>query len=101
MHLIPIARDAILRHLGDQLNITLLEPQNYDRMVYLMMGACIIQTDSGGLQDEAPSLNFPCSSYGTKRNAPSGRSGMREFGKDGYNIHPTRNRHPLDRSRRI
>ena len=72
MHLNPIVRDAVLRHLGDQPNITLLEPQNYDRMVYLMMGAWIILTDSGGLQEEAPSLNVPVLVMRDKTERPEG-----------------------------
>lgn len=40
-------------------NIKLIEPQSYLPFVKLMMGAEIILTDSGGVQEEAPSLGKP------------------------------------------
>ena len=40
-------------------NIYLIEPQEYLTFVYLMTRAYIILTDSGGIQEEAPSLGKP------------------------------------------
>ena len=40
-------------------NIFLLEPLEYEYFVYLMSKAYIILTDSGGIQEEAPSLHKP------------------------------------------
>ncbi len=40
-------------------NIFLLEPLEYDYFVYLMSKSYIIMTDSGGIQEEAPSLHKP------------------------------------------
>jgi UDP-N-acetylglucosamine 2-epimerase (non-hydrolysing) len=72
MHLNPTVREVVFRHLGNQPNITLIEPQSYDRMVYLMMGAWVILTDSGGLQEEAPSLDVPVLVMRDKTERPEG-----------------------------
>ncbi|WP_372768502.1 UDP-N-acetylglucosamine 2-epimerase, partial [Pseudoalteromonas sp.] len=40
-------------------NVMLIEPQEYLPFVYLMDNAHIILTDSGGIQEEAPSLGKP------------------------------------------
>lgn len=45
--------------LGGRPNVHLLPPLGYDDFVYLMMHALFIVTDSGGLQEEAPSLSKP------------------------------------------
>lgn len=59
MHLNPNVREPVSRILGDFNNIYLIEPQEYLPFVYLMMQAHIILTDSGGIQEEAPSLGKP------------------------------------------
>jgi UDP-N-acetylglucosamine 2-epimerase (non-hydrolysing) len=59
MHLNPNVREPVGRILGDVNNIYLIEPQEYLPFVYLMMQAHIILTDSGGIQEEAPSLGKP------------------------------------------
>jgi UDP-N-acetylglucosamine 2-epimerase (non-hydrolysing) len=40
-------------------NIFLIKPLNYELFVYMMSKAYIILTDSGGIQEEAPSLGKP------------------------------------------
>jgi UDP-N-acetylglucosamine 2-epimerase (non-hydrolysing) len=45
--------------LGGHPNITLLAPVNYQELVYLMKRCALVLTDSGGLQEEAPSLGKP------------------------------------------
>jgi len=45
--------------LGRAENVTLLEPMDYLSFVHLMKRAYIILTDSGGIQEEAPSLGIP------------------------------------------
>ena len=40
-------------------NISLIEPVNYEELVGLMSKAYLILTDSGGIQEEAPSLHKP------------------------------------------
>lgn len=59
MHLNPNVRDPVQRILGDASNIYLIEPQDYLPFVWLMNRAYIIVTDSGGIQEEAPSLGKP------------------------------------------
>lgn len=59
MHLNPNVREPVNRILGHVNNIILIEPQEYLPFVYLMMRAHIILTDSGGIQEEAPSLGKP------------------------------------------
>lgn len=59
MHLNPNVRGPVTRLLGNQSNIHLIEPLDYLPFVYLMNRAYIIITDSGGVQEEAPSLGKP------------------------------------------
>lgn len=59
MHLNPNVREPVNRILGDIDNIYLIEPQQYLPFIYLMSCAHIILTDSGGIQEEAPSLGKP------------------------------------------
>lgn len=58
VHLNPNVRDPVQRILGCHItsNIHLIEPQSYLPFVALMSRACLILTDSGGIQEEAPSL---------------------------------------------
>ncbi|WP_281213314.1 non-hydrolyzing UDP-N-acetylglucosamine 2-epimerase [Shewanella insulae] len=59
MHLNPNVREPVNRILGDVDNILLIEPLQYLPFIYLMDRAHIILTDSGGIQEEAPSLGKP------------------------------------------
>lgn len=59
MHLNPNVREPVNRILGDIENVILIEPQEYLPFIYLMMRSYIILTDSGGIQEEAPSLGKP------------------------------------------
>lgn len=59
MHLNPNVRGPVNRILADIENIYLIEPQQYLPFIYLMSRAHIILTDSGGIQEEAPSLGKP------------------------------------------
>ena len=59
MHLNPNVREPVNRILGDTDNVLLIEPQQYLPFIYLMDRANIILTDSGGIQEEAPSLGKP------------------------------------------
>jgi UDP-N-acetylglucosamine 2-epimerase (non-hydrolysing) len=45
--------------LGDLESVSLVPPQDYQTMVHLIKGSRLILTDSGGLQEEAPSLGVP------------------------------------------
>jgi len=59
MHMNPNVREPVNRLLKDLVNVFLIEPQDYLPFVYLMNQAYIILTDSGGVQEEAPSLGKP------------------------------------------
>ena len=59
MHLNPNVREPVNRILAKIDNIFLIEPQQYLPFIYLMARAHIILTDSGGIQEEAPSLGKP------------------------------------------
>ncbi|WP_281223111.1 non-hydrolyzing UDP-N-acetylglucosamine 2-epimerase [Photobacterium sanguinicancri] len=59
MHLNPNVREPVNRILANVKNIFLIEPQQYLPFIYLMSKADIILTDSGGIQEEAPSLGKP------------------------------------------
>ncbi len=59
MHLNPNVREPVNRILKGVNNVHLIEPQEYLPFVYLMNKATIIVTDSGGVQEEAPSLGKP------------------------------------------
>jgi UDP-N-acetylglucosamine 2-epimerase (non-hydrolysing) len=59
MHLNPNVREPVNRILHGVDNVFLIEPQEYLPFVYLMSRAYIILTDSGGVQEEAPSLGKP------------------------------------------
>lgn len=59
VHLNPNVREPVNRILKGVDNVHLIEPQDYLPFVYLMNQAHIILTDSGGIQEEAPSLGKP------------------------------------------
>lgn len=59
VHLNPNVREPVNRLLHGIENVHLIEPQTYLPFVYLMNRAHIILTDSGGIQEEAPSLGKP------------------------------------------
>lgn len=59
VHLNPNVLEPVNRILSGLNNIFLIEPQDYLPFIYLMNKAYIILTDSGGIQEEAPSLGKP------------------------------------------
>jgi len=59
VHLNPNVQEPVNRLLAGFDNIYLIEPQDYLPFVYLMNRAHTILTDSGGIQEEAPSLGKP------------------------------------------
>ena len=59
VHLNPNVREPVNRLLADIANVHLIEPLDYLPFVYLMNRSHIILTDSGGIQEEAPSLGKP------------------------------------------
>ncbi|HRX99797.1 MAG: UDP-N-acetylglucosamine 2-epimerase (non-hydrolyzing) [Rhodanobacteraceae bacterium] len=59
VHLNPNVREPVSRILDKVRNVYLIDPQDYLPFVYLMMRSFLILTDSGGIQEEAPSLGKP------------------------------------------
>lgn len=59
MHLNPNVREPVQRILKARSNIHLIEPLDYLPFVHLMSRSHLIVTDSGGIQEEAPSLGKP------------------------------------------
>jgi len=59
VHLNPNVREPVNRILGGAENVHLLEPLAYDEFIYMMDRAYVILTDSGGIQEEAPSFGKP------------------------------------------
>ena len=59
VHLNPNVQEPVNRLLEAVDNIYLIDPQEYLPFVYLMDHAYLILTDSGGIQEEAPSLGKP------------------------------------------
>ncbi|MEQ1755709.1 MAG: UDP-N-acetylglucosamine 2-epimerase (non-hydrolyzing) [Micropepsaceae bacterium] len=59
VHLNPIVQQAAHKALGNRTNVHLIPPQPYEEFVWLMAGSYLIITDSGGIQEEAPSLGKP------------------------------------------
>jgi UDP-N-acetylglucosamine 2-epimerase (non-hydrolysing) len=59
VHLNPNVRKTVFDMLGNSANIHLIEPLEYPEFVSLMERSFMILTDSGGVQEEAPSLKKP------------------------------------------
>lgn len=59
VHLNPNVQQPVYEILGHQPNISLIEPLDYLRLVQLMKRSYLILTDSGGIQEEAPTLGVP------------------------------------------
>jgi UDP-N-acetylglucosamine 2-epimerase (non-hydrolysing) len=59
VHLNPNVQKPVYELLADIGNIYLIPPLDYLPFVYMMQHCCLILTDSGGVQEEAPSLGKP------------------------------------------
>lgn len=59
VHLNPNVQEPVNRLLKDLSNVHLISPQDYLPFVYLIKKSYLILTDSGGIQEEAPSLGKP------------------------------------------
>lgn len=59
VHLNPQVREPVHRLLGGRANVHLIAPLDYLPFVYLMRRCHLVLTDSGGVQEEAPSLGKP------------------------------------------
>jgi UDP-N-acetylglucosamine 2-epimerase (non-hydrolysing) len=59
VHMNPNVKDVVYEKLGNRENIYLVPPVSYPAFVWLMQQSFLIVTDSGGVQEEAPSLGKP------------------------------------------
>lgn len=59
VHLNPNVKDVVFELLSNKKNIRLIAPVSYPAFVWLMQQSYLIVTDSGGIQEEAPSLGKP------------------------------------------
>jgi UDP-N-acetylglucosamine 2-epimerase (non-hydrolysing) len=59
VHLSPRVRETVMPLLGQHPRVALVEPLDYEEFVFAMDKATLILTDSGGVQEEAPSLGKP------------------------------------------
>ena len=59
VHPNPNVKNKVHNRLDKYSNISLLEPLDYPNLVYLMKKAKLILTDSGGIQEEAPTFGCP------------------------------------------
>ncbi|NUQ70120.1 MAG: UDP-N-acetylglucosamine 2-epimerase (non-hydrolyzing) [Chthonomonadales bacterium] len=59
MHKNPLVRETVIRELNGIRNVHLVEPPAYGPFIKLMQRSLLILTDSGGIQEEAPSLGRP------------------------------------------
>jgi UDP-N-acetylglucosamine 2-epimerase (non-hydrolysing) len=59
VHLNPNVQEPVNRIIKDVEGITLLPPLDYLPLVHLMKSATLVLTDSGGIQEEAPSFGIP------------------------------------------
>jgi UDP-N-acetylglucosamine 2-epimerase (non-hydrolysing) len=59
VHLTPQVQRPVRRVLGARRNVHLIDPTSYPEFVWLMDRSTLILTDSGGVQEEAPTLRKP------------------------------------------
>lgn len=59
VHYNPNVNGPVFQLLDGVENVKLIDPLPYDQLVYLMQRSYLILTDSGGIQEEAPSVNVP------------------------------------------
>lgn len=59
VHLNPRVRETVYPVLGNEPNILLTDPLDYMNFVHLLQASCLVMTDSGGIQEEAPSFGVP------------------------------------------
>lgn len=72
VHLNPNVIEPVQKALQKNKNVFLIDPVPYDQMVFLMMESYLILTDSGGIQEEAPSLGKPVIIMRSKTERPEG-----------------------------
>jgi len=89
VHLNPNVRGPVFERLGNQPRVVLVEPLDYVPFVALMQRADVLLTDSGGIQEEAPSLGKPVLVMRDQTERPEGVTAgvARLVGTDPARIH--------------
>lgn len=59
VHLNPKVREVVYEKLANKANVHLMDPLEYPDLVWIMDKSYMVMTDSGGIQEEAPSLGKP------------------------------------------
>jgi UDP-N-acetylglucosamine 2-epimerase (non-hydrolysing) len=59
VHMNPRVRDVVYAELGDIDNLQLRAPVDFEASLWLQSRSCLVITDSGGIQEEAPSFGLP------------------------------------------
>lgn len=59
VHMNPIVKNIIYNYLGDQKQVILTPPLNYSELVFVLSKSFIVMSDSGGIQEEAPTFHVP------------------------------------------
>ena len=72
VHLNPNVKDIVYEKLGNKANIYLVPPVSYPAFVWLMQQSYLIVTDSGGIQEEAPTVGKPVLVTRTVSERPEG-----------------------------
>jgi len=72
VHPNPNVHDIVHKELGGDKGITLLPPIDYEALVYLLKNAVMVLTDSGGLQEEAPTFGIKVLILREKTERPEG-----------------------------
>ena len=70
VHRNPLVREAVSEELEGVPGIHLVDPMEYEPFTNLMARAAIVLTDSGGIQEEAPSSGNRSSSFATRPKDP-------------------------------
>jgi UDP-N-acetylglucosamine 2-epimerase (non-hydrolysing) len=72
VHPNPNVRRPVNAMLGTLANVRVVEPVDYEQLVWLLSRSTLVLTDSGGIQEEAPSLNVPALVLRDKTERPEG-----------------------------
>jgi len=72
VHPNPNVKKPAEKILGDSSNVKLIEPVSYKNMVFLLSKSYLVLTDSGGIQEEAPSFKVPVLVLRNKTERPEG-----------------------------
>ncbi|WP_415426838.1 non-hydrolyzing UDP-N-acetylglucosamine 2-epimerase [Staphylococcus borealis] len=91
LHLNPKVRSLAYKYLGDHERIELIEPLDVVDFHNFLSNAYLILTDSGGIQEEAPSLNKPVLVLRNVTERPEGVAAgtLKIIGTDFENVHNT------------